>query len=159
MLHFSTSDQKKCFSGPVWDPQILQNRSRNVPRGAQVAPRWRPNRPLDLQDGRPDEPRAFQTSFQTAQEPILEVPGPSKPRFWPPGDPFCLRFGGPKRHFGRPETNFPAPRHPFSSPDFPLPQSSMPPSLSKPFQTFPSLQTSNAPSLQASKCFGEIRKA
>ena len=88
MLHFSTSDPKNYFSGPDWDPQILQNRSRNASRGAQVAPRWRPNRPLDPQDGRPDERRALQTAFQTVQDPILEVPGASRPQFWPPGTHF-----------------------------------------------------------------------
>ena len=85
---FPLRTKKIAFPDPFGTPKILQNRSRNASRGAQVAPRWRPNRPLDPQDGRLDEPRALQTAFQTVQDPILEVPGPSKLRFWPPGTHF-----------------------------------------------------------------------
>ena len=96
ILHFSTLDPGNCSFGPVWDPQILENRPRNASwGGAHVAPRWRPNRPLDPQDGRPDEPRTLQTAFQTVQEPILEVPGPSKPRCWPPGTRFASNLEVP----------------------------------------------------------------
>ena len=143
MVHFSTSDQKRIVSDMVWDTQILHNRSQN----ARVNPRWRPNRPLDPQDGRPDEPRAFQTAFQTVQEPILEVSGPSKPRFWPPGTHFASNvevpsvildaqrpiFQPPGTHFAAQTSLCPSPTrlHVF-------------PSLVKPFQAKP-------PSLQASK--------
>merc|ERR1712185_693882 len=143
-LHFSTPDPKNRLSGPVWDPQILQNRSRNASRGAQDAPRWRPNRPLDPQDGRPGEPRALQTAFQTVQEPILDVPGPSKPRFWPPGTHFAPIW--------RSQASFWTPRDQFSSPQAPISQPRLPfaPVLhaSKSFQAFPSLQGYKPPSLQ-----------
>ena len=86
---FSLRIQKIAFPDLVGTPKSLQNRSRSASRGAQVAPRWRPNRPLEPQDGRPDEPRALQTAFQTVQDPILEVLGSSKPRFWPPGTHFA----------------------------------------------------------------------
>ena len=95
ILHFSIPDPTNRLSGPVWDPKIVQNRPRNASRDAQVAPRWRPNRPLDPQDGRPDEPRALQTAFQTVKDPILEVRGPSKPRFWPPGTHFASNLEVP----------------------------------------------------------------
>ena len=116
---------------PFGTPKSLQNRPRDASLGAQVAPRWRPNWPLNPQDGRPGEPQALQTAFQTVQEPILNVPGPSKPRFWPPGTNFASNLEVPSVILDAqaPETNFPAPKHPFSTPDFPLPQSSMPAGL------------------------------
>ena len=136
MLHFSTPDPKNRLSGPVWDLKILQNRSRNVPRGAQVAPRWRPNRPLDPQDGRPDEPRALQTAFQTVQEPILDVPGASKPRFWSPGTHFGSDLEVPsvildaqRPIFQPPGTHFPPQTSLFPNP--PVLHASKPP-ISKP---------------------------
>ena len=156
MLHFSTPDPKNRLSGPVWDPQILQNRSRNVPRGAQVAPRWRPNRPLDPQDGRPDEPRALQTTFQIIQEPISEVPGASRPRFWPPGTHFASNLEVPRPIldaqgpiFQPRSTHFPAQTSLCPSP----PCLQVFPSLSKPFQA------SKPPRLQASKGLGGVRAA
>ena len=131
MLHFSTPDPKNRLSGSVWDPQILQNRSRNASRGAQVAPRWRPNRPLAPQDGRPDEPRALQTAFQTVQDPILEVPGPSKPRFGSPGTHFGsdLEVPSPTLDARRPISQPPGTHFPAQtslSPSPPVLQSSMP---------------------------------
>ena len=95
ILHFSTLDPKNRLSGSVWDPRILQNRPRNASRGAQVAPRWRPNRPLDPQDGRPNDPRALQTAFQTVQDLILEVPGASRPPFGVPRIHFASDFEAP----------------------------------------------------------------
>ena len=75
ILHFSTSHPRNCLSGLVWGPQNFKNRLRDAAWAAQVTPRWRPNRSLDLQNARPDEPWALQTAIQTVQEPILEVPG------------------------------------------------------------------------------------
>ena len=152
MLHFSTPDPKNRLSGPVWDHQILQNRSRNASRGTQVAPRWRPNRPLDPQDDHPGEPRALQTAFQTVQEPILDIPGPSTPRFWPPGANFACNLEVPivildarRPIFQPPGTHFPAQTSLCPSP--PCLQTF--PSLSKPFQASKplSLQASNPPNL------------
>ena len=148
MLHFSTPDRENCSFGPVWDPQIPPKsnpkRLPGRPSGPKMTskpslgpPRWPSRRAPSPPNRLPDRPRSNFGGPGTLQAPILVA-----------RDPFWLRFGGPKRHFGRPETNFPAPRHPFSSPDFPLPQSSMPTSLSKPFQTFPTLHTSKPPSLQ-----------
>ena len=126
--------QKIALLDPFGTPKSLQNRPRNASRGAQVAPRWRPNRPLDPQDGRPDEPRALQTAFQTVQEPILDVPGASKPRFWSPGTHFGSVLEVPsvildaRRPIFQPRsTHFPA-RTPFF-PSPPVLQSSMPPIL------------------------------
>ena len=162
MLHFSTPDPKNRLSEPVWDLKIVQNRSRNVPRGAQVAPRWRPNRPLDPQDGRPGEPRALQTAFQTVQDPILDVPGASKPRFWPPGTHFGSDLEVPsvildaRRPIFHPRsTHFPAQTSLCPSP--PCLQAF--PNLSKPFQASkpPVLHACKPPSLQAGS--GGIREA
>ena len=140
--------QKIAFPDPFGTFNILQNRPRNASRGAQVAPRYRPNRPLDPQDGHPDEPRALQTAFQTVQDPILEVLGPSKPRFWPPGTHFASNLEVPRPIldaqgpiFQPPGTHFPAQTSLCPSP--PCLQAF--PSLSKPFQV------SKPPSLQASK--------
>ena len=142
--------QKIALLDPFGTPKSLQNRPRNASRGAQVAPRWRPNRPLDPQDGRPDEPRALQAAFQTVQDPILEVPGPSKPRFWPPGTHFASNLEVPsvildvqRPIFQLRSTHFPAQTSFLPSP--PCLQASKPPILQacKPA----SLQASNPPIL------------
>ena len=153
--------EKITLLDPFGTPKSLQNRPRNASRGAQVAPRWRPNRPLDPQDGRPDEPRALQTAFQTVQDPILDVPGASKPRFWSPGTHFGSVLEVPsvildarRPIFQPPGTHFPAQTSLCPSP----PCLQVCPSLSKPSQAFPSLQTSSPPCLQASKPPSWVRR-
>ena len=154
--------QKIAFPDPFGTsipPKSLPKRLPRRPSGPKMAskpslgpPRW-PSRQAPSSPNRlPDRPRANFGGPGTLQAPILAA-----------RDPFCLQFGGPERHFGRSNTNFPAPKHPFSSPDFPLPRTSLPTSLSKPFQTFPNLslpnlQASKHPSLQASEASAGIAK-
>ena len=121
--------QKNRLSGPVWDHQILQNWPRNASRSAQVAPRWRPNRPLDPPDGRPAEHRALQTAFQTVQESILDVPGPSGPRFWPPGINCSSNLKVPRPILDAQGSIFQPPGIHFPAQTSLFPQSSMPASL------------------------------
>ena len=144
---FHSGSKKSIFwtrLGPPNPPKSPPKRLLGRPRCPKMAskpasgpPRWPSSRAPRPPNRLPDRPRSNLGGPGTLQAPILAA-----------RDPFCLRFGGPKRHFVRPGTNFPAPKHPFSTPNFPLPQSSMPPSLSKPFQTFPSL--SKPPNLQSS---------
>ena len=121
--------QKNALMDPFGTPKSLHNRPRNASWGAQVAPRWRPNRPLDPRDGHPDEPQALQTAFQTVQDPILEVLGPSKPRFGPPGTIFGSNLEVPSVILDAQRPIFQPRSTHFPTPDFPLPQSSMPASL------------------------------
>ena len=116
ILHFSTPDPKNRLSGPVWDPQTppesLPKRLPGRPSGPKMAskpplglPRWPSRRAPSTPQRVPDRPRSNFGGSGTLQALILAV-----------RDPFCLQFGGPKRHFGRPGTHFPTPKHPFSNP-------------------------------------------
>ena len=133
ILHFSTPDPKNPLSGPVWDPQILQNRSRNTSRGAQVAPRWRPNRPLDPQDGRlpswkpswSSKNGAIVSGERTTEraDPDFGCPGPILPPIWRSQ----ASFWTPRSQFSGPQAPIFQPRLPFA----PVPHACKPPILQK----------------------------